>query len=436
MRKKQSLLWLALLAVFALAAASCGGDDDSDGTTSPEPTAAPTTMADTDTEDTPAPTTAAADTEDTPAPTTAAAEEAPSEPEMNMTPGSGVSLTMARANWSTGYFQAYVFEQILEELGYDVSNPADKELGPSLAYLAMAQGEADFWVNSWYPGHNSWLRPDLPDGSTVGDHVGAVGALMPASGLEGYLITAAFADEFGVYTLDALNDNPDAIAAYDANDANPGNGVVDMYGCPESWTCDNILDSQIAFSGWENIVQVKAGYDAMLAEAVGKARDGEPMVAYTWAPSAYVAQLLPGANTYWIAVEDILDDSNPLNAEGGDEWDQRGDPNDPCYPECASANIPPDSCPDAAVKGTCQLGRLAANILASSRFDVLDANPAFASILESVEIPPLDVNLASLQQSTEELSEEGIQEQAAQWIADNRGLVDGWLDAARAAAMG
>ena len=430
MRNKQSLLWMALLAVFALAAASCGGDDDSDGTTSTVTTAAPATTA--EPEETPAATTMA-ETDETPPATTMAEMD---EPEMNMTPGAGVSLTMARANWSTGYFQAYVFEQILEELGYDVSNPADKELGPSLAYLAMAQGEADFWVNSWYPGHNSWLRPDLPDGSIIGDHVGPVGALMPASGLEGYLISAAFADEFEVYTLDALNGNPDAIAAYDADDANPGNGKVDMYGCPESWTCDNILDSQIAFSGWENIVQVKAGYDAMLAEAVDKARNGEPMVAYTWAPSAYVAQLLPGANTYWIAVDDILDDSNPLNSEGGDEWDQRGDPNDECYPDCASANIPADSCPDAAVRGICQLGRLAANILASSRFDVLDANPAFASILEDVKIPPLDVNLASLQQSTEELSEEGIQEQAAQWIADNRGLVDGWLETARMAAMG
>lgn len=430
MRKKQSLLWMALLAVFALAAASCGGDDDSDGATTVETTAAPATTA--EPEETPAATTMA-ETDETPPATTMAEMD---EPEMNMTPGAGVSLTMARANWSTGYFQAYVFEQILEELGYDVSNPADKELGPSLAYLAMAQGEADFWVNSWYPGHNSWLRPDLPDGSTVGDHVGPVGALMPASGLEGYLISAAFADEFEVYTLDALNGNPDAIAAYDADDANPGNGKVDMYGCPESWTCDDILNSQIAFSGWENIVQVKAGYDAMLAEAVDKARNGEPMVAYTWAPSAYVAQLLPGANTYWIAVDDILDDSNPLDAEGGDEWDQRGDPNDECYPDCASANIPADSCPDAAVRGICQLGRLAANILASSRFDVLDANPAFASILEDVKIPPLDVNLASLQQSTEELSEEGIQEQAAQWITDNRGLVDGWLETARMAAMG
>ena len=148
----------------------------------------------------------------------------------------------------------------------------------------MAEGEADFWVNGWYPGHNSWLRPELPDGSTISDHVGPVGALMPASGLEGLPHLGLTSPTSSGYTLDALNGNPDAIAAYDADDANPGNGKVDMYGCPETWTCGNILDHQIAFSGWENIVQVRVDYDAMLAEAVDKAGNGEPVVAYTWGP--------------------------------------------------------------------------------------------------------------------------------------------------------
>ncbi len=52
--------------------------------------------------------------------------------------------------------QAELYKILLEELGYEVSEPSALELGPSLAYLAMAEGEADFWVNSWYPGHLSW----------------------------------------------------------------------------------------------------------------------------------------------------------------------------------------------------------------------------------------------------------------------------------------
>lgn len=59
-------------------------------------------------------------------------------------PGEGVSVTMARADWLSGYFQAAVYQLLLERLGYDVSEPAERQLGPSLAYLAMAQGEVDF----------------------------------------------------------------------------------------------------------------------------------------------------------------------------------------------------------------------------------------------------------------------------------------------------
>ena len=81
----------------------------------------------------------------------------------------------------------------------------------------------------------------------------------------------AFADEYGVTTLDQLNDDPEILAAFDADDPTPGNGIADIYGCQESWTCDDITTSIIAFSGWENIEQVIAGYDAMMAEAVIKA---------------------------------------------------------------------------------------------------------------------------------------------------------------------
>ena len=336
------------------------------------------------------------------------------------TPGEGVSLTMARANWSTGYFQAALYRALLQQLGYEVSDPADLELGPSLAYLAMAEGDADFWVNSWYPGHNSWLENQLPDGSKVGDHLAVVGQEMPAGGLQGFLITKSFAEEYGIATLDDLNGNPDAIAAYDAQDATPGNGVAEIYGCPESWTCDDIIESQIAFSGWDNIGQVLAGYDAMFAEASAKASEGAPMVAYTWTPSSYITQLRPGDNVLWVGVEDVLDDSNPLDREGGEEWDQRP----------GTAALGPDSCPDAAERGICQLGWVAADILVTARNDLLADHPAAAKLLEVVELNVVDV---SLQVVAQDGGEDPV-DLAEQWIANNQAKVDDWLSQARAAA--
>ena len=409
--------WLAALAVLMLVASACGGDDD-DATPAPA-TSTTVASAGADTTEAAPAATEAPDATETPD-TTAAATDAPAEPDAGMElPGAGVSLTMAQANWSTGYFQAALYRALLQRLGYEVSDPADLELGPSLAYLAMAEGDADFWVNSWYPGHNSWLENDLPDGSKVGDHVRAVGAEMPAGGLQGYLITKSFAEEYGIATLDDLNGNPDAIAEYDAQDATPGNGVADIYGCPESWTCDDIIQSQIAFSGWENIDQILAGYDAMFAEAVAKANDGVPMVAYTWTPSSYITQLRPGDNVLWLGVDRVLDSSNPLGREGGEGWNQSP----------GTAAIGADSCPDAAERGICQLGWAAADILVTARNDLIRNHPAAASLLANVALNVVDV---SLQVVAQDGGADPV-DLAEQWISNNQDKVNSWLDKAIAA---
>jgi len=200
--KRQRKALVASFAAVSLILAACGGDDDSADAPAPaeEPAAA----------EEPAEEPAAAEE---PAEEPAAAEEPAEEPAEMALPGEGVSVTMAKADWSTEDPNAYTIKMILEEMGYTVSDPKDTELGPANAFLAMAQGDADFWINSWMPGHQSWLDNELPDGSLVGDHVTVVGEMMMAGGLQGYLISKAFAEEYGITSLDDLNNNPDAIAA-------------------------------------------------------------------------------------------------------------------------------------------------------------------------------------------------------------------------------
>ena len=385
--------------VFALLVAACGDGNSGDASTT-------TTLITTTTA--------------SPSTTTTALMETSTTMMEPMLPGEGVSVTMARANWSTGYFQAELVHRLMQMLGYEVSDPADAELGPSLAYLAMAQGDVDFWANSWYPLHNSWLKHETADGSLVGEHVGRVGGLLAKSALQGYLITKPFAEQFGISTLDDLNSNPEALAAYDADDADPGNGIADIYGCPESWTCDDVIESQIAFSGWDNIQQILAGYDAMMAEAIAKANAGEPMVAYTWAPSSYITQLRPGDNVVWVGVEEVVDDSNPLGREGGEEWDQRP----------GTAEIGPEECPAAESLGICPLGWLVADILVSARHDFLAENPAAAKLFELIELNIVDVSLQIVEQD----NGADLDDLVTQWIANNQDQVDAWIAEAIAAA--
>ena len=351
---------------------------------------------------------------------------APIEEEPAAFPGAGVSVTAGRANWSSGYFQAELYKLLLEELGYRVSDPAELELGPNNAYVAMAQGLMDYWPNSWYPGHLAWLAGGLPDGSLVEDHVSIVGEEMLAGGLQGFLVNKSFADQYGVYTMDELNRNAAALAAFDATDSVPGNGAADIFGCPQSWTCDNIIENQIAFGGWDNIAQTKAGYDAMFAQALDNVNEGIPMILYTWTPTVYITQLRPGDNVYWMGMERILDDSNPANQEGGELHSQHSADGSGGF-----ASIGVDQCPSAADEpsGRCKIGWVAADILVTANNDFLAANPAAEALFEAVKLSVIDVSLANVAMG----SGRSPTYLAAQWIADNRDLADQWITAARAA---
>ncbi len=374
-----------LLAVLSVIAASCGSGDDATTTTSPTTT-----------------------TSETPAP--------PPPP-----PSGGESVVMARANWSSGYFQAALYRELLILLGYEVDDPADKELGPNLAFLGMAQGDIDFWANTWDPLHDNWFANDMPDGSTVGDHISKVGKMMTGGALQGFLITKSFADEFGIATLDDLDNNPEAIAAYDRNDYNPDNGVADIYGCEESWTCDDTIENMFAFSDYQNIKQVKAGYDALFAEARTKVDAGEPVVIFTWTPTAYLAYLRPGDNVLWVGVENVLDDSNPLGLEGGEELDQRP----------GVAGFGADLCPSAATLGECRVGFKVADIVVTANNQFLEENPSAAKLFEIVTLNVVDVTQNILEQSENEADPTDL---ARRWISDNQEQVDAWLEEARAAA--
>ena len=384
MNKKSLTRVLAVAAAALLILAACGSDDDSSSGSSSE-----------------------------------AAAPATTEAAMSMTPGEGVSVTSGRANWSTGYVQAEIYTALLRELGFTVSESADMELGPQQAFMAMAAGDMDFWANSWMPGHQSWLNGEMTDGSLVGDHVTVVGEEMMAGGLQGFLVTKGFAEEYEVWTLEDLDNNADAIAAYDATDANPGNGMVDIMGCPEDWTCDNIINSMLVGGGYKHLVQVKAGYDAMWAQAVDMVNEGIPVVAYTWTPSAYITQIRPGDNAYWIGMEYILDDSNPDGQDNGETWDQRP----------GTAAIGEDMCPARSADGLCPIGWAAADIKAAANNDFMDANPAAKQLLTDVKLSVMDVSVANVAQA----AGSDPKDLAADWIAGNRATVDGWLDAARAA---
>ncbi|MDZ7674146.1 MAG: glycine betaine/L-proline ABC transporter substrate-binding protein ProX [Acidimicrobiales bacterium] len=364
--RSRSKLWrvLALLFSFALLAAACGDDDDDTASSGDD------------------------------------ASEDTSGDEAAM-PGEGVSVDMARANWNTGYMQAEIYQQLLEELGYDVSEPADGELGPETFYPALAQGEFDFWANGWFPIHEPQLEGDLPGGGTVADEVTRVGAQVEAGALQGYLIDKATADEHDITHVDQINDDPELTELFDTD----GNGKADLTGCDEGWGCAGTINEQIPASDWDNIEHVQGSYSTLFTDTLARFQQGEPVFFYTWTPNYTVAQLVPGEDVVWLGVEEPVQ-------------------------EGAAESLSDEECP----ADPCEMGFVAADIQVVANNDFLAENPAAETLFELVEINPQAIYDQNLAMNDGEDSAEDIEAAAESWIEENRDTVDGWLEEARAAA--
>ena len=330
----------------------------------------------------------------------------------NPTPGAGVSVTSARATWTTGYFQAALFKGLMEELGYQVSEPSLNEVAPADVYRMMAEGSVDFWTNSWMPNHSTFLEEELADGATVGSRVSIVGGLLPAGGLEGIVITKTVADENQITTMGQINDDPDLVALFDED----GNGKADVYGCPDDWTCDDILDEVINLNGWSNLEQIKTDYDEMVNASVEAVEAGTPRLQYTWSPSGYLTRLRPGDNVSWLSI-----------------GDRENMPDGSITPEFDFNDGDPAALGPACTSDPCWLGWPAADIQVTASNNFLDANPSARVLFEQMQLKVLDVALANVKYDTGETSEEDLARHAQEWIAENRATVDGWLAAARAA---
>ena len=355
---------LALLLAFGVFAAACGSDDSS--------------------------------ADDASATTAPAATEAPAS-----LPGEGVSVTMARGNWIETYFQNYVVQQLLEELGYEVSAP--DEITPATFYPAVAQGDFDLWASSWPLNHTPLLEGESPDGGTFGDKAGYVGTMMASGALQGLLVDIPSVEMFGFSTLEELLDNPDAVAHFDTD----GDGKADINGCDDGWGCQKVINDTIAQNGWEDrIAQVSATHSALFAESQASFAAGGPVLQYVWTPTAFVGKLVPGRDVVWLAIEPdhALEGQDGVSAVG-----------------------------DACTADPCTTMFTPSDIVVTANKQFLADNPAAASLLANFKLDPLAVAVQAVAIDAGADSEEEIKAAAQQWIADNRATIDPWIDEALAA---
>ncbi len=316
-------------------------------------------------------------------------------------PPSG-EVRMARASWDTGWFQAAVYAELLDELGYAVTDPADLTRDANTFYPALAQGEVDLWVNGWFPLHDIYLERTLLTGQKVAEPIEKVGFEVRAGALQGYLIDKRTADELGITSMSDLAD--DTIAeVFDVD----GDGRADLYGCNEGWGCNLAIDEHIAQLGWgRNVKQVVGDYGDLINEVVRpRVAAGDPVLFYTWTPNWTIDVLRPGVDVVWLESPALTSDEGATAVVG--------------LVGCAGSD-------------PCDLGWPVNDIRAVANSDFLEANPPLRRLLQAVEIPLDDIAEQNARMAAgADYSEQDIWADAQQWVANHRVLVDQWLREAR-----
>ncbi|CAN5905003.1 glycine betaine/L-proline ABC transporter substrate-binding protein ProX [soil metagenome] len=315
-------------------------------------------------------------------------------------------VTMARATWDTGFMQAYIYRDLLTELGFEVSDPSEATLDPNVFYPALGQGEYDLWANGWFPLHDIYLERELFSGDQNAEPISPVGTEVAGGALQGYLVDRKTAEEMNLTSMSDLAD-ADVAATFDGD----GNGKADLIGCNDGWGCNTEIKEHIDKLDWGgNVEQIVGDYSSMVTEVADKIAAGEPVLFYTWTPNWTVDVLVPGEDVVWLESPALPDDEGDTSTDG--------------LEGCATG------------EGACDLGWVVNDIRAVANDEFLASNPTAAALLEAVEIPldDIDAQNAKMNEAGDSYSEADIAADAADWIEANRDTVDGWLVQAKAAS--
>lgn len=314
-------------------------------------------------------------------------------------PGEGKSIEMARASWDTGWFQAELYKQAFEALGYEIDDLTTLDNPPF--YQAVGQGDLDLWVNGWFPVHNPYREAFEPGATEVG-YVAKGGAL------QGYLVDKKTAEAHNITSLEDFK-KKEIRELFDTN----GDGKADLVACPPGWGCEEVISHHLdAYDLRDHVSPIKASYSASMADAIGRYKNGEPIFFYTWTPNWTVGVLKPGEDVVWIQVDH------------------------PDLPESQKALEDKTTIPDVAgcVANPCAMGWPANDIRPVANKEFLAENPAIEKLLQVMSLPIQDIFVQNAKMNAGEDSAKDLTRHAEEWIAANQDTFDAWLEEARAAA--
>ncbi len=306
-------------------------------------------------------------------------------------PGEGVKITPAFPTVDEERFRGEVALAGLRELGYDVQTPKETEYATMV--LAVGFGDADFTVNAWDKLHASFYEKAGGDANLV-----KTGNVLPGV-LQGYLIDKKTADQYHIKYITDLK-KPEIAKLFDTD----GDGKADMTGCNPGWGCELVIEHQMKAYDLQKSVHVNQGsYFALMADTITRYKEGKPVLYYTWVPQWVAGVLVEGRDVVWLEVP-------KTDLPGG------------------------DNTLDTTYEGK-NLGFAIDRVQALVNRKFADKNPAAVKFLSLMQIPAADESAQNLKMQQGEKSPADIQRHTRDWIAAHQAQFDGWVKAARAAAV-
>ena len=150
-----------------------------------------------------------------------------------------------------------------------------------------------------------------------------------------------------------------------------------------------------------------------MADALARYKSGKPAFFYTWAPNWTIFKFKPGEDVVWMNVPEI----KPTEAQA------------PQVDRLTVSGI------EGAVSDPVKLGFVVADIQVVANKEFLAANPAAKEFFKVFTLPLGDINEQNTKMQEGEKSQKDIERHVKEWIAKHQEKWDGWLAAARKAAM-
>jgi glycine betaine/proline transport system substrate-binding protein len=224
--------------------------------------------------------------------------------------------------------------------------------------------------------------------------------MIVGGGINGYLIDRKTAVAHNITSLEQLKDPK--IAALFGDD-----GKAQLVSCDPGWSCGDVVEYQLDKFGLRQTVHpVRGKYEALMADAVTRVKDGKPALFYAWSPSWMTNVLVPGKDVVWLPT--------PADALP---------PNVPNHGSALVNGV--EGCAGGA--NPCRMAMASWNYGSVTNRSFIAANPAVKALVEQIRFPGPTWSGWELAISKGGGSQAQITKLADEWVAANKPQFDQWV---------